>query len=30
MKLKDLVRGTNTTDGKIAHKEVPIDKLDAK
>ena len=29
MKLKDLVRGTNTTDGKIAHKEVPIDKLDA-
>lgn len=29
MKLKDLVKGTNVTENKIAHKEVPIDKLDA-
>ena len=29
MKLKDLVKGTKVTDNKIAHKEVPIDKLDA-
>lgn len=29
MKLKDLVKGTNVTVNKIAHKEVPIDKLDA-
>ena len=29
MKLKDLVRGVNVTENKIAHKEVPIDKLDA-
>ena len=29
MKLKDLVKGVNVTENKIAHKEVPIDKLDA-
>ena len=29
MKLKDLVREVNVTENKIAHKEVPIDKLDA-
>lgn len=29
MKLKDLVKGTKVTDNKIAHKEVPIDKLDS-
>lgn len=29
MRLKDLVKGTNVIEGKIDHKEVPIEKLDA-